>query len=382
MAVAFDLQQALAALPVAPGIYRMFDARDRLIYVGKAKNLRSRVRSYFQKNADHAPKTRDMVQRIVRFDVVVTTTEVEALILEDNLVKTHYPRYNILLRDDKRYPWLCLTAESFPRLVIRRQVGRRSGKQKDKGRYFGPYSSTGAMYQTLKVLRKHFPLRQRRKPLFADRPCINYSIGTCPAPCQQLISQADYDVTCRHVTLLLKGQANELLAQLRQEMNTASTALNFEWAAKLRDRLMAVEHITGQQQTVSLDNPDIHRDVVGAVADDRVCYVVLLQVRHGRVVASQTHTLPLLFGEPLAEAYAAFLVRTYADRDPEDIPDTLVLQLPPETPEVFGELLTQRRRLLRPTRPVRSHGFNRSVGPTGICWTWRFRMLNRHWSSI
>ncbi len=340
----FDIQEGLARLPGRPGVYRMYAADGELLYIGKAKNLKSRVRSYFQSNAQHSPKNRQLVRLIARFDYIVTDNEMEALILEDNLVKKHHPRFNVLLRDDKRFPWLCITGEPFPRLIFTRTADRRG-----KARYFGPYSNAGAMYQTLRMLRKHFPMRQRRKPLFRDRPCMNYFIGTCPGPCQEKISAGDYDKTVRQVELFLKGRTNELLANIEQQMREASEAMNFEWAAKLRDRYVAVQEIMAHQQKVHSDDDRLSRDVIGAAADELRCSIIVLKIREGKLIASLTHELPLVYGSTVEEAYSSFLSQYYPALDPEEIPDELILQYEPKHEDeddarLLGDLLTHRRK--------------------------------------
>jgi excinuclease ABC subunit C len=204
---AFDFQAALGRLPDQPGVYRMYSASGTLLYVGKAKNLKNRVRSYFQNPANLSPKVHALMQQVARFDYIVTDSEVEALILEYNLIKRHRPKYNILLRDDKKFPWIGLSGEAYPRLFVTREP---SGK----GKFFGPYVNSGNMYRTLQVIRKHFPLRQRRKPLFKNRPCMNYYIGTCSGPCQKLVSPAEYGEVVKQVEMFLKGKADALLERL------------------------------------------------------------------------------------------------------------------------------------------------------------------------
>ncbi len=334
----FNIKEALSRLPNQPGVYRMYakplgassHQKPKPIYIGKAKNLKSRVRSYFQKNAQHSPKNNLMIQQIHHFDFIVTESEVEALILESNLIKQYRPKYNVLLKDDKRFPWVCLTAEPFPRLIITRQVNRN---KKSKARYFGPYSNAGAMYQTLRMLRKHFPLRQRRKPLFKDRPCMNYHIGTCPGPCQKKISPEEYAKTIEQVVLFLKGRTDELLLLIQKDMQEASDALNYEWAGKLRDRYQAVEQVMLHQQNIHLDNPALSMDIIGSADDDLRCAVMVLKVRQGKLIASQAHELPLLYGTSAEEAYESFLHQYYSDMEPDEIPDELVLQYASNIPD-------------------------------------------------
>jgi len=346
------IKDQLRHLPEKPGVYRMYDAAGRLLYVGKAKNLKNRVSSYFHSGAQHTAKTRRLVTEIVRFDVTITASEIEALLLEDNWIKQERPPYNILLKDDKRYPWLCLTGEPFSRLIVTRKVfepddtgkrPRRTGKYRPQ--YFGPYSNVGAMYQTLQVLRKHFPLRQRRKPLFTDRPCMNYAIGACPGPCQNLVSEADYEETKTQIALLLRGKTDALLDTLTAEMTAASEALNFEWAAKLRDRAKAVEHIMQYQQVVHTDQTSTDADMVGLSFNDRHAFAVVLQVRGGKLIGNSPHRLALEGDTHASDILEAFLPLYYGDKEASEIPEAIYLPflLPEETLTLLAQWLSEKR---------------------------------------
>ncbi len=349
----FDIQDALARLPEKPGVYRMYariegkkdQTREKLLYIGKAKNLKSRVRSYFQKNAQHSAKNQLMIDQIHHFDFIVTESEIEALILESNLIKQNRPPYNVLLKDDKRFPWVCITAEPYPRLLITRQTHK-----KFKARYFGPYSNAGAMYQTLKTLKKHFPLRQRKKPLFKDRPCMNYHIGTCPGPCQKKITPDEYAKTVEQVVLFLKGRTDELLQRIESDMQEASKALNYEWAGKLRDRYQAVQQVMAHQQSIHLDNPALSMDVIGLAQDDLRCHLMVLKVRQGKLIASQSHEIPLRYGTTAEEAYEAFLNQYYTEVEADDLPDELILQLIPSSGNLLAQWLDQRKQAHRPKK--------------------------------
>lgn len=332
---AFDFRTALSRLPESPGIYRMISASDVVLYVGKAKNLKNRVRSYFQNAAGLAPKVQALMQHVARFDYIVTDSEVEALILEYNLVQKHMPKYNILLKDDKKFPWIGLSAEPFPRLFVTRDPSGR-------GRFFGPFLNSGDMYRTLEVIRKHFPLRQRRKPLFKSRPCMNYYIGACSGPCQNLVTPEEYAETVKQVELFLKGKADDLLARLETEMRQASENLQFERAAKLRDRYHVVRDVVIHQKMVT---PDItvNQDVVALAADARRCALVVLNIRRGKLIGSRPHEMSLLYGATPDEAYQAFLTQYYQkeqNTDAEDLPDEIILHYPAD--EAFRAWLEQR----------------------------------------
>ncbi|MCX5921179.1 MAG: excinuclease ABC subunit UvrC [Candidatus Melainabacteria bacterium] len=321
----FDLQAELKNLPAKTGVYRMYDAEDTLIYIGKAKLLKNRVRSYFQTQANHSPKTRAMVAQIHHFNVIVTNTEVEALILEDSLIKQFKPRYNILLRDDRRFPWIGLTNEPYPRLFTTRTPKRLSGS--GKTRFFGPYTNSGELYGLLKVLRQHFPLRKRPKPLFKDRPCMNYSLGLCSGPCQELITQQQYQAIVDQVVLVLKGKTKELEESLQQQMWEAAENLNFERATELRNRLQAIDLLAQKQQVVS-DDTRLHQDVIALAEDGWVASITVLSIRYGKLIASKPFTVPLAHGATAEEAYDSFVLQYYRGLEADDLPDELILQHP------------------------------------------------------
>lgn len=336
----FDFQAALGRLPDQPGVYRMYSAPrsaggEALLYVGKAKNLRNRVRSYFQNPAGLAPKVAALMRQVARFDYIVTDSEVEALILEDNLIKQNRPKYNILLRDDKKFPWIGLSAEPYPRLFITREPSGR-------GRFFGPYVHSASMYKTLQVIRKHFPLRQRKKPLFKSRPCMNYYIGTCSGPCQQLVTPEEYAEVVRQVELFLKGKADDLLERLEAEMERASETMNFELAAKLRDRFLAVQDVVTHQK---MYYPDISvsQDIVATASDARRCAIIVLNIRRGKLIGSRPHEIMLTNQTSPEEAYNAFLTQYYQDEEVEDLPDEIILHHPIDDEAVFQAWLNQKR---------------------------------------
>lgn len=332
----FDFEAFLAGLPAQPGVYRMYNAAGDLLYVGKAKNLRNRVRSYFQKNQSQlSPKVQVTLQQVTRMDTILTDSEIEALILEANLVKEYKPKYNILLRDDKKFPWIGLSNEPYPRLFITRTPEKRG-----KTKYFGPYTSSADLYATLQQVRKNFPLRQRRKPLFQSRPCMNYYIGTCMGPCQKLITPEDYAAIVRQVELFLNGKADELLEILSREMTEASEALNFEYAARLRDRYQAVESVVAKQKMVS-DDLSLNQDIIALAADELRCVITVLTVRHGKLIGSRSHESTLLYGTTPEEVYSSYVYQIYQDLDPKELPDELILQYPIEDEEMLEAWLNQ-----------------------------------------
>jgi excinuclease ABC subunit C len=333
--VKFDFKAALARLPDQPGVYRMYGPNNTLLYVGKAKVLKNRVRSYFQNPAGLAPKVSVLMQQVIRFDYIVTDSEIEALILEYNLIKQHRPKYNILLRDDKKFPWIGLSAEPYPRLFITRDPT-------GQGRFFGPYVHSASLYKTLQIIRKHFPLRQRRKPLFKNRPCMNYSIGTCSGPCQELVNPKEYDEVVKQVTLFLKGKADDLMERLDREMRNASESMNFELAAKLRDRYLAVQEIVAQQKMYYPD-ASVSQDIVAFAHNLKRCTIVVLNIRRGKLIGSRPHEISLANQSTPEEVYNTFINQYYQDEEVEDLPDEIILQQDIEDETLFEAWLKRKR---------------------------------------
>ncbi len=274
------LETRLTEIPSVPGVYLMRDHTDNILYIGKSKKLRSRVRSYFRDYNRHSPRIAMMIQQVAEIEFIVTDTEAEALALEANLIKQHQPYFNVLLKDDKKYPYLCITwSEEYPRIFITRK--RRLGKSKD--RYYGPYVDTRLLRSTLHLVKQTFPLRQRPKPLFKDRPCLNYDIGRCPGVCQQFISPEDYHQTMQKVAMIFQGRTGELLNSLTQQMATAAENLNFEIAAKIRDQIQGVQSLNDDQK-VSLPDDRVSRDAIALAANDKQACIQLFQIRAGKLV--------------------------------------------------------------------------------------------------
>ncbi|HEY9299925.1 MAG TPA: excinuclease ABC subunit UvrC, partial [Phormidium sp.] len=227
------LESRLKEIPPEPGVYFMKDVSDRILYIGKSKKLRSRVRSYFRDSQKLSDRIMMMVRQIAEIEFIVTDTEAEALALEANLVKQHQPYFNVLLKDDKKYPYVLVTwSEEYPRIFITRN--RRLGKEKDK--YYGPFVDAGLLRNTLRIAKRLFPIRQRPQPLFKDRPCLNYDLGRCPGVCQKLISPEEYRKTIQKIAMVFQGRAGELIDILTANMEKAAEELNFEVAARMRDQ--------------------------------------------------------------------------------------------------------------------------------------------------
>lgn len=327
------LRDRLEQLPTNPGVYLMKDATGAILYVGKAVNLRARVRSYFREDKGHSAKVRAMVRQIVDLETLSTDTEVEALVLENTLIKRHRPYFNILLKDDKTYPYLKLTLnEAYPRLVVTRR------RLADGARYFGPYPDAGAMHATLRLIKQLFPLRQRPRPQFRDRPCLNYSIGRCLAPCQGLVTPEAYRQVVRQVEAFLSGRHRELVRELEASMRDASEALDFERAAALRDQIQAIHRLM-EQQKVDADS-DADQDVIGLAVDETSVSVQVFQIREGRLTGRREHELDRE-GSEVSEVLSAFLGLFYSEA--ETVPAEILLREEPPEADLLSEWLTSRR---------------------------------------
>ncbi|WP_293351678.1 MULTISPECIES: excinuclease ABC subunit UvrC [unclassified Microcoleus] len=274
------LESRLREIPAVPGVYLMRDESDRILYIGKSKKLRNRVRSYFRESQNLSPRIAMMVQQVREIEFIATDTEAEALALEANLVKQHQPYFNVLLKDDKKYPYLCITwSEEYPRIFITRK--RRPGNAKD--RYYGPYVDTGALRSTLHLIKRIFPLRQRPQPLFKDRPCLNYDIGRCVGVCQGLTSPEEYRKIIQKVAMIFQGRTQELMDILEPQMEQAAEDLNFETAARIRDQIKGLQSLSAGQK-VSLPNDTVSRDAIALAADTQHACIQLFQIRAGQLV--------------------------------------------------------------------------------------------------
>ena len=274
------LENRLREIPLEPGVYFLRDQNGEILYIGKSKKLRSRVRSYFRPSQPLSPRIALMVRQVTEIEFIVTDTEAESLALEANLIKQHQPHFNTLLKDDKKYPYICITwSETYPRIFITRK--RRINNQKD--RYYGPYVDTRLLRYTLHLIKRTFPLRQRPQPLFKDRPCLNYDIGRCPGVCQKLISPQDYRETLQKVAMIFQGRTGELLEKLAAKMLEASENLDFEQAATIRDQIRGLQALNTDQK-VSLPDDTVSRDAIALAKDEQHCCIQLFQVRSGRLV--------------------------------------------------------------------------------------------------
>jgi excinuclease ABC subunit C len=336
------LEKKLQEIPPEPGVYFMRDRDDRILYIGKSKKLRSRVRSYFREASNHTPRIAQMVRQVVEIEFIVTDTEAESLALEANLIKQHQPYFNVLLKDDKKYPYVLITwSEDYPRIFLTRN--RRLGKGKDK--YYGPYTDSHLLRNVLDAIKRIFPLRQRPQPLFKDRPCLNYNIGRCPGVCQNLITPEDYRQTVTQVASIFQGRASELLTSLASQMEKHADNLEFEQAAIVRDRIVSLNALTAEQK-VSLSDDTISRDAIALAANDRTACVQLFQVRAGKLVGRLGFIaqVPAIDGElDRGAILQRVLEEHYQYADPLEIPPEILVQSVLPDREILADYLSDRR---------------------------------------
>ncbi len=319
MSAPFDSSAFLATCSGRPGVYRMFDDEARLLYVGKAKNLKKRLSSYFRKTGQ-APKTAALVVRIAQIETTITANETEALLLEQTLIKEWRPPYNILLRDDKSYPYVFLSDGEFPRLGIHR------GAKKAKGRYFGPYPSALAIRESLSLLQKTFLVRQCEDSYYKNRtrPCLQYQIKRCKGPCVGLVSPQEYAEDVRHSVMFLDGRSNALSEELSANMEKASMALEFERAAELRDQIALLRRVQDQQ---SMEGGTGDVDVVAVMLTPGGACVHLISVRGGRVLGSKNFFPQVAIEEEGGEVLMAFLAQYYLGNAERDLPSELIVNV-------------------------------------------------------
>lgn len=311
-----QLKQTLKLLPSLPGCYIYYNNQGEVIYVGKAKILKRRVMSYFNRKHDSV-KVNVLVSQIERLEYIITNTEVEALILESHLIKKYKPKYNILLKDDKKYPYFLITDEDFPRITI----VRKKNMNPEKGKYYGPYTDIRAMHATLDFLKKIFPLKQCRTPKFKDRPCLYYHIGRCMAPCQNKVTPDEYKAIVKQAELFLSGKQSELMKQIKEQMQKYSDSLQFEKAAKLRDSYNDLAK-TLEKQKVVYENTKLNEDVISLMADDGIFAIVILMIREGRLIDKKDFTYEVE-EEDRTEFFATFFKEYYTTLKLE-YPDRIV----------------------------------------------------------
>jgi len=303
----FNINEQLKKLPDSPGVYLMKDDTGDIIYVGKANSLKSRVRQYFQSSKNHPPKVRAMVTHIAEFEYIITDSEVEALMLESNLIKKYRPKYNVLLRDDKQYPYIKVSlGEHYPRVMKTRRVLR------DKAKYFGPYINAGAVGQTIELLKKFYPLRTCSKNLekTGDRPCLNFHIGQCIGPCSGEVSKEEYMGMIQEIILFLSGKYHELLGKIEVKMKRAAQEMNFEKAAEYRDQIIAVHTIMEKQKVVL--NSDIDQDLLAMARDENNVCVMVFFVRNGKLMGREHYMVSANKEDTRGEILSAFIKQFYS----------------------------------------------------------------------
>ncbi|MCC6398789.1 MAG: excinuclease ABC subunit UvrC, partial [Bacteroidetes bacterium] len=332
-----DLKSRLAALPLAPGIYQLKNAEGTVIYVGKAQALRNRVRSYFQSTRGMDPKTRELVSHVVDFEVIRTDSNTEALILENELIKKLLPKYNVMLKDSKTFPYIKITSEEWPRIISTRRIVN------DGGRYFGPYTSAGSAYKALNLLNRLFPYRKCEQKITGnEQVCLYYHIKQCLAPCIGATSHEEYLRAIESAELFLSGRGDEILIPLETEMREAADAWNFERAAEVRDRIEAVKHVLERQKVVSASgtNADIIAVAQGNGGDAGVQVAFL---RNGKLLGSEFFPMQARIEDTPNEIVGGFIEQFYADA--AMVPPILYLQhTPPEQDRpMINDWLQQRR---------------------------------------
>ena len=334
----FDIQEELKKLPGKPGVYIMHDEKDAIIYVGKAISLKNRVRQYFQTSRNKGAKIEQMVTHITRFEYIVTDSELEALVLECNLIKEHRPKYNTMLMDDKTYPFIKVTVnEPFPRVMMARRM------VKDKAKYFGPYTSAGAVKDTIELIRKLYHVRSCNRNLPKDirkeRPCLNYHIHQCEAPCQGYVSQEEYRKSIQKVLHFLNGNYDFILKELEEKMQAAADSLEFEKAIEYRELLSSVQKIAQKHKITDTAGDD--RDILALAAEEEDAVVQVFFIRGGRLIGRDHFYLKIAKDESQSEILSSFVKQFYAGTP--YIPAELMLPEEIEDHEVVEEWLTKRR---------------------------------------
>ncbi|QUH18723.1 excinuclease ABC subunit UvrC [Alkaliphilus sp. B6464] len=335
----FDIKEKLKTLPDKPGVYMMRNEKQEIIYVGKAISLKNRVRQYFQSSKNHPPKVRAMVSHINTFEYIVTDTELEALILECNLIKENRPKYNILLRDDKTYPYIKVTInEEYPRVIKTRKV------IKDKAKYFGPYTNIGALNETLEVIHNLYPIRTCSKNIEKmienkERPCLNYHIKKCIGPCTGLVNKEEYMHIVQEIIMFLDGKEDELIRKTEEKMKEAASAMDFEKAAKYRDQVIALNSIVEKQKIVSTNEQD--QDVIAMAQGDKDSWIQVFFIRKGKLVKREHFILKNTEQDSKQEIISSFLKQFYSGTT--FIPKEILIEEHVKDLGVLEEWLTNKR---------------------------------------
>ena len=333
------LKSRLSEIPKSSGCYLFKDIDNNLLYIGKSKKLRSRVSSYFNNFSDLTPRISLMVRQITEIEIIVTDSEYEALNLESNLIKINKPYFNILLKDDKKYPYLCITwSEKYPRIFITRR--RRNRNNLD--RYYGPYVDVGLLRRTLFTIKKIFPLRQRPRPVYKDRTCLNYSIGRCPGVCQEVISSDDYKKIMKQVSMIFQGRNDDLEIFLQKKMLQFSNDLDYENAAKIRDQISGLKLLT-ESQKISIPDSSINRDIFGIVSEKNVASIQIFQMRSGKLIGRIGYSQKLN-NEDENLILQKILEEHYMNVEPVEIPSEILIQYNLPKQATIEDWLTELRK--------------------------------------
>ena len=329
------LKKRLSEIPKSFGCYLFKDIDGNLLYIGKSKSLRTRVSSYFNNYSELTPRLNLMVRQITDIEIILTDSEFEALNLESNLIKTNKPYFNILLKDDKKYPYLCITwSEKYPRIFITRRRRNRN----DLDRYYGPYVDVGLLRKTLFTIKKIFPLRQRPRPVYKDKTCLNYSIGRCPGVCQEVISEEQYKKTIKQVSMIFQGRNEDLLGILNNRMTTYSNELEFEKAAKIRDQIVGIKLLT-ESQKISIPDSRINRDIFGICTKNNISSIQIFQMRAGKLVGRIGYSQKTNNIEE-DEVLQRILEEHYINVDKVEIPSEILIQYNLPKIKILEEWLT------------------------------------------
>lgn len=329
-----QIKQQVKNMPKLPGCYQYFDNTGEIIYIGKAKNLYNRVNSYFMGDKKDSPKLQVMVPQIESVECIVVNSEIEALILENELIKKHKPKYNILLKDDKKFPYFLITKEEYPRIL----VVRKSNRNQLKGKYYGPYTDSRAMHATLEVINKIFPIKKCNHPKYKTRPCLYYDIGQCSAPCQKKITSDEYKNIIKNAELFLSGKRKELIKTLKKEMDKASSKMDFERALLYRNSIADIEK-TLEKQSVVIESTKANYDYIGIANSSNLICISILQIRQGRLINKKDFSFSQILddSENLDEIIQSTIREYYIMLNDEELPSKIILS------DVFEEVETYKK---------------------------------------
>ncbi len=334
------IRQQVKLMPKLPGCYQYFDKNNEIIYIGKAKNLYNRVNSYFMGDKSDSVKLSVMVPQIERIECIVVNSEIEALILENELIKKYKPKYNILLKDDKKFPYFLITKEDYPRIT----VVRKANKNPLKGKYYGPYTDSRAMYATLEVINKLFPIKKCTTPKYKTRPCLYYDIGQCLAPCQNKVSQQEYQKLIKNVELFLSGKRKELIKTLKKEMENASKNFEFEKALLYRNSINDIEK-TMEKQSVVFKSTSINYDYIGISNSSNLICISILQIRQGRLINKKDFSFSQILQNKtdINEIIESTIREYYIILNDEELPSKIILDETFDEVELYKKWLSLRR---------------------------------------